>query len=849
MSTIYTGSNYGIISTANSGNGNLTISGNTTNFSFENVQNYTTGTILINLTSNGYATLTINYSNDQTGSIVSNESYILTKIGSQTINFAPKGNYLKLVLTANTNNVGYTIQTRYNNSGSNFDLDDGVISSSNSAYLASLGATGTVSGSYDEIYNYSLITISINGIGPTGTTDPAPGNITCYFSSDGINIDRTVSYPVQDCTAISTTSTTSTTFNPTHTLIPITKYFKVEYQNGAIALTNFRLTILYHKSKSKPATSRVTQFLTDYVDTDSVRSILNGRTEGTLLPGGSYENITVANGNINVKIKEPITSFGELLNCELVPNIQVDFTNGRPLDKINFYQNDITHSSYNFVDSKCQINTLSGGSILSKIELKSSIYTKYKPGQGNDNRFTARFPNGYVANHNQYAGIFTPIDSLTFGYFDGQPEFAIRHTSFGTRQLNRFIISSAATSTSTLVLTFGTTAVNVSIVSGDTQLIIAKKICETLNLQIGLNTYGWRCEYYNLSTSDYYIDCLYNYATSTLILVSITTNTTGATISLSTPNPLNSGVTPTIEVIPQSQWNIDTCKNMGSLQQNYLLNKSGFILDPTKGNVFKIVFQYLGFGSMTFYIELTETETLVPVHRIKYSNSNLKPSLKNPNMQIGIGLEQVNVTTSASTLEVGGFASFLQGSPLRTSINRSYGNIITGNTTSGLASLSRTSPGILFGFKPVLIYESTNSDGSKLYTVNNNNIYISTINCSVNTSSNATANIIFVLVKNPTSITTGRTVPTTSYPAFTKNNNSLIEIFNGTTISDATTGSVLVGGEIVLEFSLSENQNTSENIVELQFLMGQFDSYYFGFYGSTSASCDIVSSISFQVNM
>ncbi len=858
MSTIYTGSNFGIISTTNSGTNTLENSGDTTSFSFENVQNYTSGCVLINLSTGGFATLTINYSNNATGSVSSSESYIFTNTGTQTINFCPKGNYLKLVLKANIDNVTYNIQTRYNNTGGNFDLNDGVVSALNSQFVSTLNASGTLSGSYEDISNYSLITLLVHGTG----TSPAIGTITCYFSSDGTNIDRTVSYIVQDCTAYDTTSTSSTTFNPAHTLLPISKYFKVSYTNGLETLNNFRLTVLYHKSKSKPLTSRVTQFLTDYVDSDTTRSILNGRTEGTTLPGGNYQNLNVSNGSLTVKIKEPISAFGEILNAQLTPQTQFDFTNGRPLDTITFYRNNIgnTYTSYNFTNSKAQIITTSSNSNInstnSQIEMLSRIFIKYKQGEGSDIRFTARFPNGLITNCDQYAGIFTQCDGLQFGYFSGQTEFGIRHIHFGSRQIVLFTISGSASIMGSISITFGgTTFSTTTINSGDTPLIISKKINDAIISYTDtngylLNTYGWESSFYTLpSDSNYYVECIYNQAQDTDITVTVNSVPSGVTVGV---NTLSSGEAPEIDYYPQSDWNIDTCKDMGSLQQNYILNKSGFRLDPSLGNVYKIAFQYLGFGSITFYIELSEVETLVPVHRIKYVNSNLNPSMRNPNMQIGLGIKQLGATITDGKVESASMATFTQGQILPTGINRSYGYLLQGNTPTGVGSLSRTSPGVIFGIKSTYVYNSTNSDTTINYTINTNNIILSTLNFAVNAGSSTTSNIIFMLIKNPTTIITNR-VSSTSYPSFTRYNDNLIEVMNGVAITTANDGTIITGGTIILEFSLSENQNITQSISNLNIEMSKYDSFYLCFYGTVSGTggptADISGSISYQINM
>jgi hypothetical protein len=55
-------------------------------------------------------------------------------------------------------------------------------------------------------------------------------------------------------------------------------------------------------------------------------------------------------------------------------------------------------------------------------------------------------------------------------------------------------------------------------------------------------------------------------------------------------------------------------------------------LDPTKGNVYEIGFQYLGFGNAFFSIEDQDSGRPVPVHVIKNTNSRTTPVLKNPNV-------------------------------------------------------------------------------------------------------------------------------------------------------------------------------------------------------------------------
>ncbi len=49
-------------------------------------------------------------------------------------------------------------------------------------------------------------------------------------------------------------------------------------------------------------------------------------------------------------------------------------------------------------------------------------------------------------------------------------------------------------------------------------------------------------------------------------------------------------------------------------------------LSPTKGNVYKMQYQYLGFGQLRFFIEDQQTGGFILVHTIDYANRNTVPS-------------------------------------------------------------------------------------------------------------------------------------------------------------------------------------------------------------------------------
>jgi hypothetical protein len=748
--------------------------------------------------------------------------------------------------------------------GSNY----GVISSGNSYNTTSFASGAIFTGVYENIQNYSLISVSLSGISnPSPSSNPyqppAPGTLIAYYSDDGTDatILSTVSVIIQDVNATGNGSLNSSAFNPSHTFVPTSKFFKIKYINSIDStttpitpipsnpLTLLNISVIYHTTSNKIQTSNCTQYITDYTDADTQRSIITARTEGTQLPGGNYQNINALNGSLNVRIRDPVGAFGEMLTASLTPFVQFDFTSGIPLDVISISQNDVANTSYTYLESTGKISAIAGTD--TNISLKSNIFTKYKPGQGCDNRFTALFPNGYIANCDQYAGVFTPEDSLTFGYFNGTAnnEFAIRWQSFGNQQINSFVVTGSATSGGTFTMNFGGTIVNIIMLSGDSIAIVCNKIVTAINAVLNLNTYGYLAEYYSVSNV-YTIDIIRNIALTGNITIT-PSNTLGITLTASTPNPLVSGVTPTTVLIPQSTWNLNNCMDNGSLEANYTKNRGGFILDPTKGNVFKIFFQYLGFGQITFCIEESSSESIVPVHRISYPNSSQKPTLKNPSMNIGIGINNTSLSTVAPIVQTASMASFLQGKFNPSFVYRSYGFTLIGASQNLLGSL--TNPFVIFGFQVTNIFSSTNNVNGTLSTnnlINKNNIILSNITTCVNAASNTTSNIHFVLIKNPTSVLNKTGVATTNNNLnYIKDNNALINRIDGISPTSTSTGIYTTGGSYIVDIILPENTNGITDLSNFNIILSPSDTIYICTYGATSAGCDISASLSFNVNM
>lgn len=91
--------------------------------------------------------------------------------------------------------------------------------------------------------------------------------------------------------------------------------------------------------------------------------------------------------------------------------------------------------------------------------------------------------------------------------------------------------------------------------------------------------------------------------------------------------------------IPQASWSLDTMDGRGP---------SGQTLDPTRGNVYQVSYQWLGFGAITYFVEDGSTGMLFPVHRIGYANGNHATSVRDPNLPLRMAVRQWGATGSAA---------------------------------------------------------------------------------------------------------------------------------------------------------------------------------------------------------
>lgn len=124
--------------------------------------------------------------------------------------------------------------------------------------------------------------------------------------------------------------------------------------------------------------------------------------------------------------------------------------------------------------------------------------------------------------------------------------------------------------------------------------------------------------------------------------------------------------------ITQSNWNIDKMDGTGPSKQT---------INPTKGNVYRISFQWLGYGAIVFLIEESSTGKFLPVHRIQYANKNDVPTLFDPSFPMWLNSKNTT-NTSNVVCRTSSFCAMLEGQPSYFGLTFGVDNTKTISTTT-----------------------------------------------------------------------------------------------------------------------------------------------------------------------
>jgi hypothetical protein len=401
---------------------------------------------------------------------------------------------------------------------------------------------------------------------------------------------------------------------------------------------------------------------------------------------------------LDVNLVKPLfstTAFGELKVESMTPITQITAQYGLLTNVLTTLDN-ASSGTASVVDNKftCDSGVASDGlsSILTLRQLG------YKAGQGAAARFTTLFDTP-VADNIQASGMITAENSFAFGYIG--TAFGVIHSHSGKDELQELTLTVAGGAENATVtidaIAYVVALSGVGDVQGD-----AFEISESLNSQVP--------NYSFTSNNDQVV------AQAVLPVVTGSFAYTSAGSSVGSWSQLVSGLPATVEFTPQASWNGDVMAD----------------LDQTKGNVYQIQLQYLGFGAIDFFIENPVSGDFVLVHRIEYANNHTTPSVTNPTFRIGW---LSNNTGNTSTVRVQGSSAgaFVEGIvsrdvPARGAFNE---QISVGTTLTNIISVRNR---ISFGEKvnradlfPLLVSASSQTNKVAFFAVILNPVYASPV--------------------------------------------------------------------------------------------------------------------------
>lgn len=354
----------------------------------------------------------------------------------------------------------------------------------------------------------------------------------------------------------------------------------------------------------------------------------------------TFKSVGVDNfGNLGASIADPLTAFNELLVAEPLPRVQIDAAYGLLTTDIETR----TSLSGAATAANALFDVQTGTTAGAYAVLHSRRMVRYRPGQGCAIAITARFTTG-VAQSLQLAGAFTAVDGLFVGY--NGTTFGYMRRIPGAIAIWRLTVTVGATGAETITVRLNGTNFTVAAAGALSTTATAQLIAA----RVGGYT-GWTSSV-SPTSNGATVTFLQEVAAATVGTFTLT-STGGATgtfaeIQAGAPNDNNTGF------VSRASWNVDTLDGSNSAS-----NPSGMLLDPTKLNVYQIVYPYLGAGAIVLRV-MTPDRRWTTVHIDEYPNANNVPSMRNPSLRVGWIAASLGSTTNL-TVQGASAAGFVQG--------------------------------------------------------------------------------------------------------------------------------------------------------------------------------------------
>lgn len=328
----------------------------------------------------------------------------------------------------------------------------------------------------------------------------------------------------------------------------------------------------------------------------------------------------------------PTTAFGELNTGETIPVYQTDFVYPNAHEQLHL----VTEQAGGAVTFANNLAVCtSGDTALGLAALSSKRVLKYRPGQGCIARFTALFSTPTQASV-QAAGLSNGEVGLLVGYRFSTGFQCWRQTG-GKREVRTLTITTGSSTAENVTVTLEGVAVSVAVTNTGSTTATAWEVAQGVYSTVADVGYDAFAE------------------GATVVFIRKQTGPATGTFSIAGTSVVGTfaqtiaGVAPTATVVNQADFNVDPLDGTGP---------SGLTLDPTKGNVFQITYQYLGFGEIIFWIENTDDGVFVPFHEIRYTNENTEVSLSNPAITFSVAAYNFsgagnNVTVKSASAMLG----------------------------------------------------------------------------------------------------------------------------------------------------------------------------------------------------
>ena len=531
----------------------------------------------------------------------------------------------------------------------------GTVSTVNSTTTPLLAAA-TFTGTGVDVSVYPSVVVA-------ALTDQA-GTLYIEFSPDNTNWDSSLSFTV------------TASVNEVHRITVTRQYFRVRFTNGAVNQTYFRLQALLGSQPS--LTSALNSTVQSDADALVTRSVLMGETDS-----GAFKFVPVTTeGHLEVAIHSPTLPFGSVHTESLTPVFQSDAVYGLNTGQVS--SGSTLSGAASASDSNFTVS--SGTTIYAQAFIQSVKRMRYRAGQGVVGRFAGSFTTP-VSYSYQVAGFGHSEDGVYFGYREilgAAASFGILYVNRGRRCIYTLTVSTGATSSNNATITLNGVAFTVPLTNASN---IQRTVYEIS--KFGAYT-GWSA-YPASSTTVVFVS---DDAAAKAGAFTFGAGATGAAASFALTR---AGLAATETFIPQASWNGDVMDGTGSVS-----NLSGVLLDPTKGNVFQIGIQYLGYGSLSFQIETTSANNnsvFTTVHTIKLPNTLTTTSFRNPCFPFTMAVYSAGSVTNL-TVKVGSFGGFIEGQKYLHGNRATYSNTITTVGASNYQCLFTIYNGGVFGSIP-----------------------------------------------------------------------------------------------------------------------------------------------------